>query len=254
VTLHHELTGRDGVLRDPSSNAPAIVLSNSIGTDLSLWDAQVPVLNEHFRVLRYDQHGHGRSPAAQGPYDLQRLGTDVLGLLDRAGIERAHFAGVSLGGMSGMWLAEHAADRIDRLALVCTSARLDPDSWQDRAALVRSQGMEPLVEATLDRWFTPAYPDRARFGRMLRACDPAGYAGCCEAISTMDILDGLGTITAPTLVIAGRDDPATPPAHAERIAAAIPGARLEILPDAAHLANAEQAEAVNRLFVDHFGA
>jgi 3-oxoadipate enol-lactonase len=246
VNLHHELTGPD--------DAPVIVLSNSIGTDLGLWDGQVPALREHFRVLRYDQHGHGRSPAAPGPYDLKRLGTDVLGLLDRLGIERAHFAGVSLGGMIGMWLAEHAAERIDRLALVCTSARLDPQAWHERAEQVRAQGLEPLVDVTLSRWFTPAYPDPARFGRMLRACDPAGYAGCCEAISTMDILDGLAGISSPTLVIAGRDDPATPPAHAERIATAIPGARLETLPDAAHLANAEQVDAANRLLLDHFRA
>lgn len=246
MNLHYELTGPE--------NAPVIVLSNSIGTDLSLWDAQVPTLSDRFRVLRYDQHGHGRSPAAPGPYDLERLGTDVLGLLDRLGIDRAHFAGVSLGGMIGMWLGEHAPDRIDRLALVCTSAQLDPDSWRERAELVRAQGVEPLVEATLGRWFTPGYTDRARFGRMFRSCDPAGYAACCEAISTMDIRNGLGTITAPTLVIAGRDDPATPPAHAERIAASITGARLETLANAAHLANVEQAESVNRLFLDHFGA
>jgi 3-oxoadipate enol-lactonase len=246
VNLHYELTGPD--------EAPVIVLSNSIGTDLALWDSQVPGLAERFRVLRYDQHGHGRSPAAPGPYDLQRLGTDVLDLLDRIGVERAHFAGVSLGGMIGMWLAERAPERIDRLALVCTSAQLDPDAWHERAALVRAQGVQPLVDVTLDRWFTPAYPDRARFGRMFRACDPAGYAACCEAIATMDVQDGLAGITAPTLVIAGRDDPATPPAHAERIAGAIPGARLEVLPDAAHLANAEQPEAVNRLFQEHFRA
>lgn len=246
MSLYHELTGPD--------DAPVIVLSNSIGTDLHLWDAQVPMLEERFRVLRYDQNGHGRSPAAPGPYDLRRLGTDVLGLLDRTGVERAHFAGVSLGGMIGMWLAEHAPDRIDRLALVCTSAQLDSGAWHERAELVRSQGMQPLVDVTLGRWFTPAFRDGARFGRMLRACDPAGYSACCEAIATMDIHDGLAGITAPTLVIAGRDDPATPPAHAEDIAGAIPGARLEILPDAAHLANAEQPEAVNRLFRAHFGA
>lgn len=246
MNLHHELSG--------PTDAPVLVLSNSIGTDMGLWDGQLPALAEQFRVLRYDQHGHGRSPAASGPYDLKRLGTDVLGLLDRLGVDRAHFAGVSLGGMIGMWLAEHAADRIDRLALVCTSAQLDPQAWHDRAETVRAQGMEPLVEATLGRWFTPAYPERDRFARMLRGCDPASYAGCCEAISTMDILNGLSGISSPTLVIAGREDPATPPSHAERIATAIPGARLEILPHAAHLANVEQADAVNQLFLSHFGA
>ncbi|QUH03022.1 3-oxoadipate enol-lactonase [Saccharopolyspora erythraea] len=249
MTVHHQLTGPE--------DADVVVLSNSIGTDLALWDQQVPALARHFRVLRYDQRGHGGTPAKPGPYDLRDLAGDVLELLDHLGIERAHFAGVSIGGMTGMWLAEHAADRIAALALICTSAELGPrQNWRDRAALVREQGTTAVVEASLPRWFTPALAERpdvaAKFGGMLGDCDDEGYAGCCEAIASMDLLAGLPGITAPTLVIAGRDDPATPPPHAERIAAAVPGARLEVLDDAAHLANAEQPELVNDLLLDHF--
>lgn len=249
MNVNYELTGPDG--------APVVVLSNSLGTDLTLWDAQVPALAQEFQVLRYDQRGHGATPGKPGPYSLKQLGGDVLALLDVLGIRKAHFAGVSLGGMTGMWLAEHAPERIDRLALICTSAALGPASaWRDRAALVRDKGTAAMVEASLPKWFTPALADRedvvAKFGGMLAAADAEGYAGCCEAIAGMDLLDGLGRISAPTLVIAGAEDPATPPAHAEQIAAAVAGARLEVLSPAAHLANAEQPEAVNRLLLEHF--
>ncbi|SEF94985.1 3-oxoadipate enol-lactonase [Saccharopolyspora kobensis] len=249
MNVNYELTGPDG--------APVVVLSNSLGTDLTLWDAQVPALAQEFQVLRYDQRGHGASPGKPGPYSLKQLGGDVLALLDVLGIRKAHFAGVSLGGMTGMWLAEHAPERVDRLALICTSAELGPASmWRERAALVREKGTAAMVEPSLPKWFTPALAGRedvvAKFGGMLAAADAEGYAGCCEAIADMDLLDGLGRISAPTLVIAGAEDPATPPAHAEQIAAAVAGARLEVLSPAAHLANAEQPESVNRLLLEHF--
>jgi 3-oxoadipate enol-lactonase len=249
VTLYHELTGPE--------HAPVVVLSNSLGTDTGLWDGQLSRLRESFRVLRYDQRGHGRSSASPAS-DLKRLGTDVLDLLDHYGLTGVHYAGVSIGGMIGMWLAENAPERIDRLALVCTSSRLDPAGWWERAARVRAGGTEPLVQDSLLRWFTEPYARRPgvaeKFGDMIRSCDPESYAACCEAIATMDIEPRLNTITAATLVIAGRDDPATPPDHGRRIAHAIRDARLEVLPDAAHLANAEQVEPVNRLLLDHFGA
>ncbi|MDA3645551.1 3-oxoadipate enol-lactonase [Saccharopolyspora indica] len=249
MNVNYELTGPDG--------APVVVLSNSLGTDLTLWDAQVPALAQEFQVLRYDQRGHGASPGKPGPYSLKQLSGDVLALLDTLGIRKAHFAGVSLGGMTGMWLAEHAPERVDRLALICTSADLGPASmWRDRAALVREKGTAAMVEPSLPKWFTPELAGRedvvAKFGGMLAAADAEGYAGCCEAIADMDLLDGLGRISAPTLVIAGAEDPATPPAHAEQIAAAVACARLEVLSPAAHLANAEQPEAVNRLLLEHF--
>lgn len=249
MNLNYELTG--------PRDAPVVVLSNSLGTDLSLWDEQIPALRRHFRVLRYDQRGHGASPSAPGPFTLEQLAGDVLQLMDRLGIGAAHFAGVSLGGMTGMWLAEHAPDRIDRLALLCTSAELGPPSmWTERAAVVRERGVEAMVDPSLPKWFTPEFAQRAevveKFGGMIRACDREGYAACCEAIAGMDLVDGLPRISAPTLVVAGAEDPATPPAHAERIAAGVPGARVEVLSPAAHLANAEQPEAVNRLLVEHF--
>lgn len=147
MNLNYELTG--------PQDAPVVVLSNSLGTDLSLWDEQVPVLQRHFRVLRYDQRGHGASPSVPGPFSLEQLGGDVLALLDRLGIDQAHFAGVSLGGMTGMWLAQHAPDRIDRLALLCTSAELGPPSmWTERAAVVRERGAQAMAEPSLPKWFT----------------------------------------------------------------------------------------------------
>lgn len=249
MTPHYELAGPEG--------AEVVVLSNSLGTDLGLWDAQLAALSERFRVLRYDQRGHGRTPAAPGPYELADLGGDVLDLLDHLDVERAHFAGVSLGGMTGMWLAENAPERLDRLALICTSAELTPrEAWRERAAHARLHGTESMVDGSLGRWFTPALASRAdvvaKFGDALAACDDEGYAGCAEAIAEMDLVDGLARISTATLVIAGRDDPATPPPHAERIGAVVPGARVEILPDASHLANVERADTVNRLLLHHF--
>ncbi|MER7084139.1 alpha/beta fold hydrolase, partial [Saccharopolyspora kobensis] len=172
MNVNYELTGPDG--------APVVVLSNSLGTDLTLWDAQVPALAQEFQVLRYDQRGHGASPGKPGPYSLKQLGGDVLALLDVLGIRKAHFAGVSLGGMTGMWLAEHAPERVDRLALICTSAELGPASmWRERAALVREKGTAAMVEPSLPKWFTPALAGRedvvAKFGGMLAAADAEGY-------------------------------------------------------------------------------
>ncbi|MGJ7908455.1 3-oxoadipate enol-lactonase [Actinopolyspora sp. H202] len=245
----YELTG--------PPQAPVLVLSNSLGTDRTMWNEQLPELSSHFRVLRYDQRGHGRTPATSGPYDLETLGRDVLDLLDHLDIAEAHFAGVSLGGMTGMWLAANAPERIGGLALLCTSAELGPpENWRDRAAFVRANGTRAMVDSTLDRWFTAEFaakPDVVtKYGGMIAASDDEGYAGCCEAIAGMSLREGLGGITAPTVVVAGYDDPATPPEHAERIVAGIPGARLFLLERAAHLANVEQAERVNRLLVEHF--
>ncbi|GAA2353541.1 3-oxoadipate enol-lactonase [Saccharopolyspora halophila] len=250
MKVDYELTG--------PADAPVVVLSNSLGNDRTLWDAQVPALAERFRVLRYDQRGHGATEPAPGPYGLADLGGDVVELLDRLDIDRAHFAGVSLGGMTGMWLAENAPERIERLVPICTSANLTPpQAWRERAAAVREHGTASMFEATLPRWFTPALADdpgvRAKYSDMLAATDDESYAACCEAIATMDILDRLPEITAPTLVIAGAEDSATPPPHAEQIAASVPGAEVEVIAEAAHLANAEQPEAVNRLLLEHFG-
>ena len=244
---------------DGPENAPVLVLGNSLGTTTAMWEPQLPALARRFRVVRYDHRGHGDSPVPDGPYRLSSLGADLLALLDALGHRRVHLAGLSLGGMVTMWLAAHAPERVDRIALLCTSARLGPPQmWEQRAETVRTQGVEAIGDVMVGRWFTPEFaatrPDVVAWARKLLTETPAaGYAGCCAAIQTMDLLAELGSITAPALVIAGARDPATPPEHAERIAAGIAGARLEIVPDAAHLANIERPEAVTGLLLEHFG-
>ena len=243
------------VLEGPE-DAPVLVLSNSLGTTLGMWDDQAPVLRQRFRLLRYDGRGHGGSPAPPGPYAIGDLGRDVLSLLDRLGLERASFCGLSIGGMTGMWLASEAPERFERLVLCCTAARLAPEVWQARAETVRAEGVGAIAAAVEERWFTPKFrasrPETFEWaGTMLRETDAEGYAGCCEAIRDMDLRDRLASITAPTLVIAGADDPATPPEHGELIRDSIPGASFEVIPNAAHLANIEQPEAVTRAVLDH---
>jgi len=222
-----------------------------------MWDEQLGALRERFRVLRYDHRGHGRSEVPPAPYTIDELGADLLALLDELELERVRFAGLSLGGMVGMWLAAHAPERVERLALLCTSAHFeDPGPWTDRAARVRADGTAAIAQELVARWFTPAFPARApqtvaRFVGVLAATSDEGYAGCCDALAVMDLRGHLGAITAPTLVVAGADDPATPAGHTEALAAAIGGARLEVVAGAAHLANVEQPERVTRLLLDH---
>jgi 3-oxoadipate enol-lactonase len=243
VIPHHETSG-DG---------PPVLMGSSLGTSLHMWDAQLP-LAERFRLIRFDNRGHGDSPAPPGPYEIADLASDVLEL----GGERAHYVGLSIGGMIGMWLAANAPERIDRLVLICTSAQLGPPSiWQDRAAAVLEAGStEPVADAVVDRWLTPGFAaehpeERAKLRAMLTAADPAGYAACCGAIERMDLRADLPRITAPTLVISGAEDLSTPVEHQRLIAEAIPGARHEILSPAAHTAAVEQAAAVNRLIEEH---
>jgi 3-oxoadipate enol-lactonase len=252
MIVHHEVTG----LQD----APAVILSNSLGADLRMWDPQAQALAERFRLVRYDTRGHGRSPVPDGPYAIDHLCQDLIALLDHLDIERAHVVGLSLGGMTGMWLGIHAPERLHRLVLLCTSAQLGPpETWSDRAAVVRAQGTDAVAEAGVGRWLTAGFrdehPDTAAWLREMIAATPdAGYAACCAVIEHMDLTAGLPGIPAPTLVIAGAQDPATPPEHAERIVAAIPDARLEVLDPAAHLANVEQPGAVTRLILEHLEA
>lgn len=246
--VHRQLTGPPG--------APVVVLSNSLGTDMSMWDPQLPALEGRFRVLRYDIRGHGATPAPPGPYSIADLGGDVLAFLDRLGIERAHVCGVSIGGMTGMWLAAHAPERIDRLVLCCTSAFIDPEgTYRDRAALVRASGLAQLADAALERWFTAPFraaePDLMEHmrGCLVRA-QPEGYAGCCEALAAMDLRGDLDGIDTPALVISGEHDPATPPEHGRLIAAAIRGASFEIVPGA-HLSSIECSQRVTDLILSH---
>jgi len=249
IQVHHLVEG--------PPDAPALVLANSLGSTLAMWEPQIERLAAELRVVRFDLRGHGRSPVPPGPYTLAELAEDVVALLDRLEIPRAHVAGVSLGGMIAMRLGIDAPDRVDRLVLCCTSARLGPPSmWEDRIRTVRERGTEALADAVVARWFTPAWaaahPDRVRRLREMIATTPdEGYAGCCAAIRDMDLEPELGRISAPTLVIAGADDPATPPDHGARIAAGIPGARMAVVPDSAHLANIEQADEVTTRILDH---
>lgn len=231
-------------------DAPVLVLSSSLGADRTMWDDLAAALADRFRVVAYDHRGHGASPVPDGPYTLADVAGDVPRLLDRLGVERAHVAGLSLGGMVGMWLGAHAPERVDRLVLLCTSAKLGPpEMWEDRAATVRAHGTGAIAAAGVERWLTDAYrakhPEVVRRLEALIASQPdAGYASCCHAIQHMDLTADLGRIATPALVIGGAQDPATPPEHQRLIAAGIPGARLEILSPAAHLATAEQPGAI----------
>jgi 3-oxoadipate enol-lactonase len=244
---------------DGPGDAPVLVLSNSIGSDWRMWDGLVPALTARFRVLRYDQRGHGDSEVPGGPYTVAHLADDLIELLDELGIDRPHFAGLSLGGMTGMWLAAHQPSRVDRMALLCTSALFGPARmWLERAALVRAEGTKAVAEAGVRRWLTDEFiadqPEVAAWCQdMITTTPDEGYAGCCEAIAAMDLRPDLPRITAPTLVIAGAEDPATPPSHAEVMVAGIPGAALEVVPHAAHLATVEQPAAITDLLLRHFG-
>jgi 3-oxoadipate enol-lactonase len=224
---------------DGAVGAPVLVLGNSIGTTRSLWDAQAAVLGRRHRLLRFEYPGHGGSPAPDGPYTIGALGRGVLAAMDQHQIRTAAYCGISLGGMVGLWLAAHAPDRITALGLCCTSSYLDLN-WAERAAIVRSQGMGPIADATADRWFTRAFraAEPGTVGPVIDAMRqvlPEGYAGCCDAIRVMDQRPDLGRITAPTLVPAGSEDPATPPWHGAVIARGIPGSRLAVLRGASHL-------------------
>jgi len=240
---------------DGPPGAPVLVLGNSIGTTRAVWEPQAAALRAHFRLLRFEYPGHGGRPAPAGPYSIGDLAGGVLALLDAHQVERALYCGISLGGMIGMWLAAHAPERIAGLGLCCTSAYLDL-AWAQRAALVRSQGMGPVADQAAGRWFTLAFRRRepavvAIIVGAMRAVDPEGYAGCCEAIGGMDQRGSLGSITAPTLVIAGAEDPATPPWHGAVIASGISGSRLRVIRGASHLANVSAPGEVTAALLGH---
>jgi 3-oxoadipate enol-lactonase len=252
------MTARLHARVDGPAGAPVLVLGSSLGTSHAMWSPQAGPLAERFRVVRYDHAGHGDSAPPRQPYEIGTLAADVLELLDELGIRRASYAGLSLGGMVGMWLAAYAPERVDRLALLCTSALLGPaEGWRQRAAAVRAGGLESVADAIVARWFTPALAASrpqvvAEYRAMLVATPAPGYAACCEAVGAMDLRDELALVRAPTLVIAGADDPATPVEHARAIVERIPGARLRVVYGAAHLANVEQPGTITRLLLEHF--
>lgn len=250
IELHHEVIG--------PADGPAVLLAGSLGSDLRMWDPQVPHLVEAgLRVIRYDHRGHGRSPVPQGPYGIADVAGDAVDLLDRLGIPRASVVGLSLGGMVGMWLGQHAPDRVERLVLCCTSAELGPRSmWDERIAAVAAGGTEAVAGAVTERWLTPVTrerrPELARWLHdMIAATPPAGYAGCCAAIRDLSLVDDLPSIAAPTLVISGSADPATPPEHGQRIADGVPGARFVVVPDVAHLGTLEAPARFSELILRH---
>jgi 3-oxoadipate enol-lactonase/4-carboxymuconolactone decarboxylase len=239
-------------------DAPVVVFSNSIGTTIEMWDAQARALSGRYRVLRYDTRGHGRSPVAEGAVTIETLAADLAGLLDALGIGRAHVVGLSLGGMTAQAFAAAYPDRVHGLVLMATSAYL-PAGWEERAATVQAHGMAAIVDAVMTRWFTPAFhgaPEAAALRQRFLANPAAGYAACCLAIGGMDLRPSNHSITAATLIIAGADDPATPPAMSEDIRSRIPGAELAVLPNAAHILNIEQPAVTNRYlaaFLDSLG-
>ena len=257
VTIDYRLDGDD--------HAPRLVLSNSLGTDHAMWAPQMAVLARNFRVIRYDTRGHGASSVPPGPYTLEQLGGDVIALLDHLAIARAHFCGLSMGGLTGLWLAVHAPDRVDRLVLANTGARIGTtEFWNTRIDAIREQAGSagtantrglpgPVVAGVVDRWFTAGFQQIAPrqvdpIRQMLLQTTVDGYIANCAAVRDADLRDALPTITAPTLVVAGTHDPSTPPSLGHDIAAAVPGARYVEL-DAAHLSNIEQAGAFNAALV-----
>ena len=273
-------------------DAPVLVLSNSLGTTRELWERQVPLLADRFRVLTYDHPGHDTSELPEDPSTVEAFAGGLLALLDELGLERVSLCGVSLGGMVGMALALEAPERVERLVLACTSAYLGPPhAWADRARIARTDGIEAIADAVVGRWFTPELvreePDTgariartqglealadtvvgrwftpdleraeretvARFRATLAATPPEGYARCCEAVGAWDARERISSIAEPVLVVAGADDPATPVEHAEFIASRIPGARLHVISRAAHLANVERPDAFTSAVLEHLG-
>ncbi|WP_434114742.1 3-oxoadipate enol-lactonase [Paraburkholderia caffeinilytica] len=247
--LHYRIDG------DRHGNAPWIVLSNSLGSDLSMWTPQVAALSSHFRVLRYDTRGHGHSEAPKGPYTIEQLTGDVLGLMDTLKIARANFCGLSMGGLTGVALAARHANRLERVVLCNTAARIgSPEVWVPRAAKARTEGMAALADAVLPRWFTADYIERepvvlAMIRDVFVHTDKEGYASNCDAIDATDLRPEAPGIKVPTLVISGTHDLAATPAQGRELAQAIPGARYVEL-DSAHISNIEKAEVFTKTVLD----
>lgn len=223
---------------------PAIVFSNSLAASFGMWDEVAERLAPHAHLVRYDARGHGQSDAPEHGYTIERLGGDVLAILDALKIQRAVICGVSLGGLTAMWLGIHAPDRVNGLIPANTAANFPPETmWRDRAATARSSGVASFVQPSLERWVTSGFREKnvarvSELASMIAGTSPAGYAGCCEVLATTNVLPFLPQIAVPARVVAGRYDPSTPPARSEEIASNIPGADLVTL-DAAHISAVE---------------
>jgi 3-oxoadipate enol-lactonase len=241
--IHYTLSG--------PRDAPVLVLSNSLGTNLSMWDPQLAEFEEHFSVLRYDTRGHGASAVTTGPYTFDQLGRDVVALLDELKIETAYFCGLSMGGMTGMWLGVHAASRMRKLILCSTSAKFgNAEMWDKRMAAVRQRGMRGIAPVVLERWYTPGFlanaPAAAQTtSRMLESTSLDGYLACCAALRDADFREDVKQIRTPTLIISGAKDASAPPADGRYLFSAIPGAQYVEL-DAAHISNIELPEDFTR--------
>jgi 3-oxoadipate enol-lactonase len=237
---------------------PALLLSNSLGSTIELWAPQLAAFRESFRVIRYDLRGHGRSKCGSAEYTLDRLGRDALAVLDAAGVVRAHVCGISIGGLTALWLGVFASERVNKLVVANTAARIaTAELWQERIQTVERHGVAALAPATLERWFSAEHrarhPDQVeRFRSMLAECPSEGYRGCCAALRDADLREAIRHIRAPTLVVVGTRDPATPPAEGEQIRQRIPGARLVAL-DAAHLSSVEQPAAFSAAALEFLG-
>ena len=248
--LNVEVEGKDG--------APALMLSNSLGTNLHMWDEQAAEFAKRFRLIRYDRRGHGKSGVPKGPYSFDRFGRDIIAILDGLKIDKVNWCGLSMGGMDGQWLGANAANRVHKLVLANTNFYYaDKTPWTDRINFVREKGLDALVGPNMERWFTKDFRERApqtieRMRKMFTATDRDGYIACVEAIRDMDFRDTNPKVTTPTLVIVGTHDPATPPAAGEAIAKAIKGAKLVAL-DAAHISNIEQPQAFTKAVLDFLG-
>jgi 3-oxoadipate enol-lactonase len=237
-------------VQDGPPEAPVLVLGPSLGTTLGMFDALVNGLADSFRLVRFDLRGHGGSPVVAGPYTVADLASDVLATLDGLGIDRFSFAGVSLSGAIGLQLAVTNPERLDRLVVIASAARFpDPPSWKERAEKVRAEGTEFLVPSRVGAWVTPSFAEAhpeptERLLQMLRSTSREGYAACCETLEAFDVRDLLPGITAPTLAVAGAEDPATPVDTVKQVADAIPGARFVVVPHASHLVSAERPDVV----------
>ncbi len=245
--LHVEVSGAE--------SAPALMLSNSLGTTLNMWDQQVDAWSQHFRVIRYDRRGHGGSGAPAGPYSMERFGRDVIAVLDALKVKKTNWCGLSMGGMVGQWLGAYAPDRVERLVLSNTNSYYaDKAPWNDRIRFLQNNGLGKLVDPNMERWFTAGFRQSApevlaRMKEIFLTTNRAGYIACCEAIRDMDFRTSNPSIKVPTLVIVGAQDPATPPSAGEAIANQIPGAKLVSL-DAAHIANMEQPKLYTETVLD----
>ena len=230
------------------AGAPVLMMSNSLGTNLHMWDLQAPSFTKHFRLVRYDRRGHGKSGVPKGPYSMEMLGRDALAVMDGLGLAKVSWCGLSMGGMVGQWLGANAPERIDRLILSNTHSYYpDKALWDERIKNAREKGLTVAVEPTMERWFSKEFRERAPdaiagMREMFLQTQLDGFVGCCEAIRNMDLRDTHARISAPTLVIVGRRDPATPPEAGKEIQARVKGAKLAEL-DAAHISNIEQPQA-----------